>query len=299
MNTRTFTATAFAVALSTSLALAQEQPESSAFGTQTGTQSGASETRPGMTGSATTLPGSSGSQTGMQSPLQAGAQFTDDKSFVRQEIQKQRILNEIYQLAQQKAQRDEVKKVVQKAIQDHKQAGEKLKEVAKDLKIEIKEDQTWSPGAAIDPNAQLAQQLKQRLQGLSDREFDREFLASLAALHQLEINRYQAASNRATEQKVKQFTQDVLPKLQQHFQDSRQAFQEVTGTAWTPSQSSFVPAALYETQPGTSGAMPPGSSSTPGQSSTSPGTSAPDQSSATDSPSQSSPGMSEQPESNR
>lgn len=299
MNTRTFTAAAFAVALSTSLALAQDQPDSSAAGAQTGTQSGATETRPGMTGSATSLPGASGTQTGMQSPQQAGAQFTDDKSFVRQEIQKQKILNEIYQLAQQKAKRDEVKQFAQKALQDHKQAGEKLKEVAKDLKIEVKDEQTWSATATIDPNIQLAQQLKQRLQGLSDAEFDREFLASLAAVHQLEIGRYQAASRQATEPKVKEFAQNVLPKLQQHFQDSRQTFQEVTGTAWTPSQSSFMPAARYETQPGQSGATPPGSSSTPGQTGPSPGSSQPSQPDASSMPGQSSPGMSEQSEPNR
>lgn len=239
MITRAFTTAAFALVLSASLATAQEETTRQAM--PAGTTGAAAATQ--------AQPGAAGQQSQMNMSGQAAdATFTDAKTFVKQELQEQEIVTDIYRMAEDKAQNDAVKQVAQKALKDHSQAKDKLKNIAKEIKVEAEKDQAQ---AAADPHVRHASQMKQQLQNLSGREFDRAFLSGVIEMHQKEIARYQAASNQAQQPEVKQFAENTLPALQQHLQAAQSAFQQVTGTAWTPTtQSGFTPTAAYQTQPG-------------------------------------------------
>lgn len=287
MKTRTFTTAALAVALSTSMAWAQESASPAAAGQmspagQTGQSGQASQ--PGISGShsgsgtsgaTSPQPGMSASQPGMPTGQtgaagQQAARFTDAKTFVQEELQEQEATKDIYEMAEDKAKNEAVKNVAKTALKDHKQAADKLKEVAKGMNLDTDQAPT-----AQSPHVQQARSLQQRLQSASPEQFDRAFLTEIINMHQQEIARFQAASTQAQEQAVKQFAQEALPKLQQHLQAAQSAYQQVTGTAWTPSDRSFTPTATYESQPGHSSSHMQNQSgqSSPGMSSSQPDTS--------------------------
>jgi putative membrane protein len=180
--------------------------------------------------------------------MSGSAQFTDAKTFVRQKWQDQKVLDDIYKLADDKAENKAVKDLAEKAAKDHKQAQDKLKDLASELKV----DKDTAAAPAGQPSSQITS-IKNRLNTLSGKEFDKTFLSEIINVHQVDIALFQAASTRATEESVKKFAQECVPKLQQHLQSAKDAYQQVTGTAWTPGLGSYTPTATYSTQPGATG----------------------------------------------
>lgn len=244
MITRSFALTALAVTLGAGLAVAQQNPQTGATAA-TGTTGAHSSTAAQQPSTSMHQPATATSQPGTAAHA-AHDKFTDAKQFVREELHENLVLTDIYEMAGNKADNQAVKEVAKTALQDHKQAADKLKELAKTHSIQIPEDNN---AKSSDAHVQNVQNMKQRLQGLDEKQFDKTFLSEIIPMHEAEIARYQQAADQAQPQEVKQFAQQCIPKLQQHLTSSKQAWQQVTGSAWSAQHGrSYTPTAAYDTQ---------------------------------------------------
>jgi len=139
----------------------------------------------------------------MQSPA-------DSKQFAMQAAEGGMLEVKLAQLAQQKAQSQEVKQLAQKIEQDHSQANQQLMQVAKQKNIDLPTD--------LKGEAQETYQAFQQLQG---KDFDNAFLLHNVKDHLKDIMMFQKEAQNGTDQEIKQWATQVLPKLQQHAQHIR------------------------------------------------------------------------------
>ena len=162
------------------------------------------------------MPNTSG---GAPNPLAQGAQTQNQPQNVsaatRQFVQKAAItdLFEIQtgQLAQQKADTDDYKEFGQMIVNDHQQASGQLKSIAQNIQgVEVP--------TALDS---AHQQKMTKLQSLSGARFETQFKSDQVAGHQQAVKLYQDYSRSGDNPELKQFAQQILPKLQEHLKHAQ------------------------------------------------------------------------------
>lgn len=143
---------------------------------------------------------------------QAGAQHGSaamklDKIFLKQAAIGNLIEIQFSELAQQKAQDEKVKQFAQMMVQDHKQAKQKLQQVAEKKQVELPNEMP-----------ELKQEELLAYRQLEGSEFDQAYLSCMKVAHAKDVALFQEKAKHAKDQDVKQFAQQALPKLQQHKQ---------------------------------------------------------------------------------
>ena len=116
------------------------------------------------------------------------------------------------QLAQTKAQNPEVKNLAQMLQQDHQQAQEKLQTIAQAHGIQLDNSPTWTQ-----------KRTQSKLEKLSRADFDQQYTKDMLEDHATDIKKFQKASTTIEDADVKQYAQEMLPKLQSHLQHSESA----------------------------------------------------------------------------
>jgi predicted outer membrane protein len=132
---------------------------------------------------------------------------------------------ELAQLAQQKAQDQNVKQYAQKLEQDHKQAQQKLEGVARDAGVNL-------PTGLTDEQ----QQTKQKLQQASGSDFDREYIDAMVGGHMAAVAVLTLESQQGDFKGASNFAQEALPTIKGHLQQAEQLKKQLMQQKPSPSQ---------------------------------------------------------------
>src|SRR5690606_41989444 len=88
--------------------------------------------------------------------------------------------------------------------------------------------QANDPGGTIANLRQEAEQLQQRLEGLSGAEFDRAYLEAMVKHHQRDIQQFERAAQEADGAQIRAFAEKTLPLLHTHLERSQQLQRQQT-----------------------------------------------------------------------
>ena len=114
-------------------------------------------------------------------------------------------------LASQKASSNDVKQFGEHMATDHSQLGQKLQQLASNLGVTLPQD--------LKPEQQ---NLVSRLEKLSGKAFDREYIKEMVNDHVKDISEYERAAGQATNPDIKQFVSEALPTLRDHLKMARE-----------------------------------------------------------------------------
>jgi putative membrane protein len=153
------------------------------------------------------------------------AKYGDKKQeFVQKALMGGRMEVQMGQLAQQKGQNQEIKKLGEVMVRDHTQANQKLQQIAQTLNISTA-DQL---GQAQDTDKHAKHQ--EKLAGLRDKsgaEFDQEFVRMAIKHHRKAITAMEKCETELQDTELTSFIQETLPKLRQHLQMAQTAARSV------------------------------------------------------------------------
>jgi putative membrane protein len=136
----------------------------------------------------------------MQSPA-------DSKQFAMKAAEGGMLEVKLAQLAQQKSQSQEVKQLAQQLEQDHNMANQQLMQVAKQKNINLPTDLKGE-----------CKETYEAFQQLSGKDFDNAYLLFNVKDHLKDIMMFQKEAQNGTDQEIKQWAMQTLPKLRQHAQ---------------------------------------------------------------------------------
>jgi putative membrane protein len=133
-------------------------------------------------------------------------------SFVKEAAEGNQSEIALAQLAQQKAQNPEVKNLADMLQKDHQQAQEKLQTIAQAHSVTLETSPTFTQKRA-----------QSKLEKLTGAEFDQQYAKDMLEDHVKDIKKFQKASANVEDTDVKQYAQEMLPKLQTHLQHAESA----------------------------------------------------------------------------
>lgn len=110
-------------------------------------------------------------------------------------------------LAAERSASSEVRQFALQMVEDHSEAGAKLKALASQKKVTLP--------AQIMPKAK---QTKERLAKLQGVDFDREYVKTMVAMHEKDVAAFGAFAESATDADVKTFAAATLPTLKHHLE---------------------------------------------------------------------------------
>jgi|SRR5687768_2266963 len=212
-------------------ALAQGQPSGGSSGGSSGAgmgqgsgqsdrpsdRTGSGEMQRQHGGDAAGLSGQQGGQQVDQQINQQLQQFSQDqqngvdKLFVLRCALDNQFEMRLAEEAQQKVQNPQVKQLVQRIVQDHQQGQQQLQQTAQQLGVQVPQGLT-----------QMKEQEIRILTNLPGDQFEKHYVAHLQAMHAKDVAKFQSVSQLSQNDQVKQFAQQMLPKLQQHAQQVTQ-----------------------------------------------------------------------------
>ncbi|MFD6752422.1 MULTISPECIES: DUF4142 domain-containing protein [Micromonospora] len=161
------------------------------------------------------------------------------------------------ELAEKKAQDQQVKDLAQMIVTDHQDLDTQVKDLAGQLNVQLPNEPTPDQRTALD-----------QLNNASGEEFDRLWVTQGLAGHLQAIQATQTEISQGTETQVVQLAQTALPVLQAHYDALVQLAEELgipvpeTSASGTPSPGGTVPA------PGGTTPAPSGTTPAPGGTST-------------------------------
>jgi len=142
------------------------------------------------------------------------------------------------QLAEQKAQRNDVKQAAQMIVSDHQKAGDELKQT-------LGEEASSLPTALDSKHAQLLNQLKKA----SGQQFDPLYVRQQVQAHQETIALFRNYAKSGQNAELKQFAETTLPTLEKHLKE----VQELRSAAPATAQNKGVGSSATGGGTGTSG----------------------------------------------
>ena len=157
------------------------------------------------TTSATTAP-SGGSYSSKASANGSSLAHTDAK-FVEKAAMGGLAEVQLGQLAQQKAQSDDVKNFGKRMVDDHSKANDELEKVAQGKNIMLP--------TALDKKDQ---KLLDKLGKLDGAKFDREYMEHMVKDHKKDVKEFEHEAKHGKDADVKGFAENTLPTLRDHLQ---------------------------------------------------------------------------------
>lgn len=238
----------------------QQQPAGADSGAGT---SGLTGGAPAGTSGATSDQSGAAAQAGARYGQQAGEQMameTDpDKRFLQMAAVGNMLDVQAAQIAQQKAQSQDVKQLAQHIMDDHQKAQQDIQQTAQKTGVQIPQ--------------QLPHMMQNQLQEFSQLqgdEFDKRYVSAIKAAHAAAISKCSDEAKIAKNDDIKQLAQKMLPTLQAHGQMIGQVAQaqglSMEGLA-QPAGATIQPAGTSGGSSGTTGggtSGSPGTSGTPG-----------------------------------
>jgi predicted outer membrane protein len=134
-----------------------------------------------------------------------------DKMFVLHAGMGNQFEIELAKAVQQKAQNAQVKQLAQHIADDHQKANEQLQRVAQQLSVRI-------PQTLPDEKREMIQILT----SLPVDEMEKHFTTAMQADHASELIKYRACAQMSQNQAIKEYAQQQLPALSQHYDQSQQ-----------------------------------------------------------------------------
>ncbi|TBL33470.1 DUF4142 domain-containing protein [Verrucosispora sp. SN26_14.1] len=163
------------------------------------------------------------------------------------------------ELAQQKAENEQVKELAQQFVTDHTELDQSVQDVAGQLNVQLPNEPTPDQRTALD-----------QLNNASGEEFDRLWVTQGLAGHLQAIQATQTEISQGTEPQVVQLAQTALPVLQAHYDALVTLAEELgipvpqTSASGTPGPGGTVPAPGGTTPaPGVTEETPGGTSESP------------------------------------
>jgi putative membrane protein len=138
-------------------------------------------------------------------------QMSEDEKFVRGAASGGMMEVQAAKLAQQKAQRQEVKDFAQHIIDDHTKANQQLMQIAQSKQIQVPRELKASQQGEL-----------KDLQELEGEDFDNAFVINNVGDHMKMILKFQKCSQKLQDPELKAFATEQLPKLQAHLQHAQQ-----------------------------------------------------------------------------
>lgn len=134
----------------------------------------------------------------------------DDQRFVQHAAMGNRMEVELGELAEDKAQNDQVQQLAERIKDDHERANQEL--------------QSMVSGDVMRASQPMPEhdQVRQKLEGLTDAAFDRAYVEEMIKHHEKDIAEFERAAQSSNEQ-VRAFAQKTLPTLRMHLEQSQQA----------------------------------------------------------------------------
>jgi putative membrane protein len=154
------------------------------------------------------------SPTGAASPTASPVALTaPEKEFLGNAARGGMLEVQLGNLAAQKASNNDVKQFGERMSTDHGQLGQKLQQLALNL------------GFSLPPDLKPEQQnVVSRLEKLSGKAFDREFMREMVSDHVKDIAEFERAASQATNTDIKQFATEALPTLRDHLKMAREIY---------------------------------------------------------------------------
>ena len=149
---------------------------------------------------------------------QSAALDPGDKTFMEKAAMGGKEEVELGQLAQEKAQNEQVKQFAQRMVTDHSQANSNLMDLSSKLNVTL-------PTSMDDQQ----QKDKEKLSKLNGAKFDKEYMKMMVEDHQKDVNDFQQQSQNAINSDVKSFASSTLPTLQQHLDLAKTVSESVNG----------------------------------------------------------------------
>lgn len=145
-----------------------------------------------------------------------GANAASDEEFVKKAGQDGMAEVKMGELAQQRAQNQEVKEFAQRLVSEHQQANTELQQLAqtKGMKFEDKVDHKQ-------------RRTMSRLQKTNGQEFDQKFIEAVVREHKKDIKEFKKQAEKGKDADIKSWAQQTLPALEKHLQMAQQLQQKV------------------------------------------------------------------------
>jgi putative membrane protein len=121
------------------------------------------------------------------------------------------------ELAEQKAKHAEVAQFGERMVRDHQQANQKLMAIVEQKGIELPQDLP-----------QDAKQKHDKLQQLSDAEFDQAYMDEMVKDHEKTVQLFEQQAESGEDGDLRAFAEETLPTLQEHLDHAKELQQQVT-----------------------------------------------------------------------
>ena len=142
---------------------------------------------------------------GVASAAQSGALTKGDRTFIEKAAKGGVAEVELGNLAQQKAQNQQVKDFASRMVKDHSKANDELKGIASAKGVTVP--------AEMDKSAVKE---KEKLEKLAGAKFDREYMSHMVKDHKKDVKEFADEAKNAKDPDVKNFAASTLPTLQEH-----------------------------------------------------------------------------------
>ena len=149
-----------------------------------------------------------------------------DQSFVQDAIKGNRAEVTLGKMVAAKTKDPSVKQFAQLMVKDHTQALSQLTQLAQQKSITVPE------GLPED-----AQQLQNKLQSETGRQFDKDYMDGMVKDHQKDVQEFQDQAQNAQDPEVKQLAAKLVPTLQEHL-DKAQKVDDKVNSGRTAASSS-------------------------------------------------------------
>lgn len=153
-----------------------------------------------------------------QSPgMQRAIAANNDETFLRSAAEGNMLEVKLGQVAEQKAQSEEVKKFAQRMVQDNSKALEELKALGAREHIHLP------------TNISHQHSVKYKaMEKLSGPEFDRAYARDMVQDHEKDINEFKHGAATAQKPQLKEFAQKTLPTLESHLEQAKEMMAHVS-----------------------------------------------------------------------
>jgi putative membrane protein len=151
-----------------------------------------------------------------------GGPITAEK-FVKKAVASNKMEVQMGELGQQQGQNQQVKTLAAALVKDHSEANQKLQRIASSKNITLDKSSDHAKGSEHAKHQQHLDKLKSQ----SGAEFDKEFVRMALKHHKKDIKEFERAQTQLTDQELKSFVTETLPKLRQHYQMAQAAAKSV------------------------------------------------------------------------
>lgn len=166
---------------------------------------------PVMGGAASASPSPYTSPNMAASPSPVAALTAPDREFMSNAARGGMLEVQLGNMAAQRGSSDEVKRFGERLAADHTQLGQRLQQLSSNTNTPLPQDLSPDQQATIT-----------RLQKLSGKAFDHEFLRTMVSDHTRNIAAFERISAQSPNPEIKQFATEALPTLHDHMKIARE-----------------------------------------------------------------------------